>query len=146
MQGFPHQARCPGGSTPPSHCPMAISIAGWLGAPRPPEQHWQLGSHMSAQSTTSTRKLRASKITTFPTVPLGVFQHKVAQCSSVPRLSHTVQYFQIFGSFQPVSLFISVSNCCGVLLRAKLSCSQEPLTCPASAAWGFWRVSGCMGH
>lgn len=116
------------------------------GSPSLPEQRQRLGSHVSAQITASTRKLTTSKIIISPAVPLGVFQHRVAQPFSVPRLSNTIQHFQNFGSFQPISLFILVSNCCSMLLRAKLSHSWEPPTCSASAACSLWRVSGCRGH
>lgn len=100
---------------------------GWIaGRPLLPEQHQWLSSHLSAQITASTKKQRTSKITSFPAVTLRALQHQFAQLFSVPRLSNTIQCFQIFGSFQPTSLFVLVSNCCSMLPQAKLSLTGEP--------------------
>lgn len=95
---------------------------GWMTeSPSLPEQCWQLGSHVSAQIIASTMKPRTSEISTSPAEPLGVIQSHIAQPFTLPILSNTIQHFQTSGNFQPVSLFILVSNCCDMLLQAKLS-------------------------
>lgn len=120
-QGFLNQARQPGGFyttiPPPVSCEH-----GWMTeSPSLPEQCWQLGSHVSAQIIASTMKPRTSEISTSPAEPLGVIQSHIAQPFTLPILSNTIQHFQTSGNFQPVSLFILVSNCCDMLLQAKLS-------------------------
>lgn len=124
IQGFPNQARHPLGLyttiPPPYGCKR-----GWMAeSPSLPEQRWQLGSHVSAQITASTMKPRTSEITTSPAEPLGVIQSHVVQPFTLPILSNAIQHFQTFGNFQPVSLFILVSNCCDCCCKS----SSLPLT------------------